>query len=121
MGVAHPVLLPSTLPITARLNATWYEIADWLLCSRSSVYETAHAWQQGWRPLPVEKTKQSAPLWGLAPALRRSLLALRGKSPAAYGWCRTRWSCATLALSLEARRGLRVSAETVRRWWQCLG
>src|SRR3954464_12362434 len=25
MGWAHPGLLPSTLPITARLNATWYE------------------------------------------------------------------------------------------------
>jgi putative transposase len=49
-------------------------------------------------------------------SLRRSLLALLEKSPAAYGWCRTRWSCATLAMSLEARRGWHVSAETVRRW-----
>src|SRR5436309_11727595 len=43
------------------------------------------------------------------------------KSPMADGWCRTRWSCATLALSLEARRGLHVSAETVRRWLHNLG
>jgi putative transposase len=49
------------------------------------------------------------------------LLALLTKSPTAEGWCRTRWSCATLALSLEARRGLHVSAETIRRWLHRLG
>src|SRR5436305_4417883 len=26
IGWAHPGLLPSTLPITARLNATWYQL-----------------------------------------------------------------------------------------------
>jgi putative transposase len=57
----------------------------------------------------------------LVPSLRRSLLALLTKSPTAEGWCRTRWSCATLALSLEARRGLHVSAETIRRWLHRLG
>ena len=60
-------------------------------------------------------------MMGLAPSLRRSLLALLGQSPAALGWCRTRWSCAALALSLEARRGFQVSAETVRRWLHQLG
>jgi transposase len=97
------------------------EIADWLLCSRSSVYETAHAWRQGWRPLLAGKTEEPALPLALAPSLCRSLLALLQKSPRAEGWCRTRWSCATLALSLEARRGLRVSAETVRRWLHDLG
>ena len=36
----------------------------------------------------------------LLPTLRRSLLALLKAPPRAYGWCRTRWSCATLALTL---------------------
>jgi transposase len=49
------------------------------------------------------------------------LLALLAKPPAAYGWCRTRWSCATLALSLKARRGIQISAETMRRWLHPLG
>jgi hypothetical protein len=53
---------------------------------------------------------------GLGPTLRRSLLALRTTPPRAYGWCRTRWRCVTLALTLETKRGLQVSAETVRRW-----
>jgi putative transposase len=52
----------------------------------------------------------------LVPTLRRSLLALLKAPPRAYGWCRTRWRCAPLALTLEAKRGLKVSAETVRRW-----
>jgi putative transposase len=97
------------------------EIAEWLLCSRSSVYEVAACWRQGWRPERIEATQEMGSGLILAPSLRRSLLALLHRSPRREGWCRTRWSCATLALSLEVRRGLRVSAETVRRWLQSLG
>jgi transposase len=97
------------------------EIAEWLLCSRSSVYQVAAGWRQGWRPAPKKQTTEGHSSLLLAPSLRRSLLALLAKSPMADGWCRTRWRCATLALSLKARRGLRVSAETGRRWWQALG
>jgi putative transposase len=94
------------------------EIAAWLLCSRSSVYEVARCWQQGWRPeiAGLPESLASVLFWARTSSFRRSLLTLLGKSPAAYGWCRTRWSCATLALTLEARRGWRVSAETIRRW-----
>jgi putative transposase len=97
------------------------EMADWLLCSRSSIYEVAACWRQGWRPWPLSETGESASTVMLAASLRRSLLALLQKPPAAYGWCRVRWSCAALALSLEARRGIQVSAETIRRWLQSLG
>jgi transposase len=97
------------------------EIADWLLCSRSSLYEAAAAGRQGWRPGPKEKSEDSDSFLLLAASLRRSLLALLRKSPAADGWCRTRGRCTTLALSLQARRGIQVSAETVRRWWHRLG
>jgi transposase len=92
------------------------EIADWLLCSRSSIYEVAACWRQGGRPERPPATEEVRSAMRLAPSLRRSLLALLAKPPAAEGWCRVRWSCATLAFSLEARRGLQVSAETVRRW-----
>jgi len=97
------------------------EIADWLLCSRSSVYEAAARWRQGWRPGQPEETEQADAPLALAASLRRSLLALLAKPPAVAGWCRTRWSCATLALSLHTRRGWQVSAETVRRWLHQLG
>ena len=88
------------------------EIASVLLCARSTVYAVARDWQKGRRgPEPVPTSGPPC----LTPSLRRSLLALLGKTPAAYGWCRTRWSCASLALQLQAQRGIRLSAETVRR------
>ena len=88
------------------------EIAAVLLCARSTVYAVARDWQKGRRwPEPVRPSGPPC----FTRSLRRSLLALLQKSPAAYGCCRTRWSCATLALQLEVQRGLCVSAETVRR------
>ena len=57
----------------------------------------------------------------LLPWLTRSLGALLKAAPRAYGWCRTRWSCATLAATLKAKHGVEVSAETVRRWLHELG
>jgi transposase len=88
------------------------EIAAVLLCARSTVYAVARDWQQGRRwPEPINSSGPPC----FTPSLRRSLLALLKKSPMAYGWCRTRWSCATLALQLQVQRGIRLSAETVRR------
>ncbi|HWP43458.1 MAG TPA: winged helix-turn-helix domain-containing protein, partial [Blastocatellia bacterium] len=43
------------------------------------------------------------------------------RAPSAYGWCRTRWSCATLAAQLQVQRGVQVSADTLRRWLHPLG
>jgi len=57
----------------------------------------------------------------LVPTLRRSLLALLTATPHAYGWCRTRWSGAALALTWPPERGVTVSAEPLRRWLQEIG
>jgi transposase len=43
-------------------------------------------------------------------------VALLKASRRSYGWCRTPWSCATLALTLQTKRGITISAETLRRW-----
>ena len=94
-------------------------IAAVLFCSRSNVYRTVRAYRDGTlglehdthgRLVPPVRTTVLLPTW------RRSLVALLKTSPRAYGWCRTRWSCATLALTLEAKRSIKVSAETMRRW-----
>jgi transposase len=100
------------------------DIAAVLFCSRSSVYRTVRAYRErslGWRSdddgqllPPIRRT-------GLFPMLRRSLLALLKAPPRAYGWCRTRWSGATLALTRQDTRGLTVSAETMRRWVHKVG
>ena len=100
------------------------EIADFLLCSRSSVYRTVAAYRQGslfcgWRGEPSPSAPESH-----APVLlswQRSLLCLLKRTPQAYGWCRTRWSCATLSLELVTRRGVRLSRETIRRCLHELG
>ena len=81
------------------------EIADWLLCSRSSIYELVACWRQGWRPGHIQEADGSSVI-SLAPCLQRSLLALLAQPPAAYGWCRTRWSCAALALESGSAAGL---------------
>jgi transposase len=100
------------------------EIARVLFCSRSSVYRAVWAYRKGTLALehddhgrltlPVRTTV-------LVPPLRRSLLALLKATPHAYGWCRTRWSCAARALTLQTKRGVTVSAETMRRWLQEIG
>jgi transposase len=94
-------------------------IAAVLFCSRSSVYRTVRAYRAGALGLEHAEQGQLAPpgrTTMLVPMLRRSLLALLKAAPRTYGWCRTRWSCATLAATLQAKRGIRVAAETMRRW-----
>ena len=100
------------------------EIAAVLCCARSSGYRVVKADRQGPWAVGLEGAgaeREQARLRVLGPALKRSVVAILHAVPRACGWCRTRWSCATVALELQARRGLAVSAETVRRWLHELG
>jgi transposase len=100
------------------------EIATFLLCSRSSVYRTVRLYRAGQLGLTVDADGHlGAPVRTtvLLPWMRRSLSALLTSPPRTYGWCRTRWSGATLAAQLQAKHGLDVSAWTVRRWLHELG
>ena len=54
-----------------------------------------------------EHATQQRRLRLLTPSLKRSVHALLKTAPRAYGWCRTRWSCATLAVEVQVRRGIR--------------
>ena len=95
------------------------EIAAILFRSRSSVYRIVGAYRAGllgWTTDEDGTLGTPARTTVLMPWLRRSLTALLKMPPHAYGGCRTRWSCATLAAQLSAQHGLVVSAETVRRW-----
>jgi putative transposase len=95
------------------------EIAEVLFCSRSSVYRAVRAYRKGTLGLAHDDQGRLTPpvrTTVLVPTLRRSLLALLKAPPHAYGWCRTRWSGATLALTWQTTRGVTVSAETMRRW-----
>jgi transposase len=100
------------------------EIAAFLLCSRSSVYRIVRAYRAGNLGVQIDPDGQlsiAVQSTILMPWLTRSLGALLKKAPRAYGWCRTRWSCATLAMTLQAKHGIEVSAETVRRWLHEIG
>jgi len=100
------------------------EIAAVLFCSRSTVYRVVQAYRSGdWAGLAEadaarDPSLRRCPL--LAPALKRSLMAILHSVPRLCGWCRTRWSCTTIALELYTRRKMAVSAETVRRWLHAL-
>ena len=100
------------------------EIAAFLFCSRSSVYRIVRAYRTGSLGIQIDEDGQlsiAVQTTVLMPWLTRSLGALLKAAPRAYGWCRTRWSCATLAATLKAKHGIEVSAETVRRWLHDIG
>jgi len=98
-------------------------VAAVLFCSRSSVYRVVRAYRAG--TLTFEEGNERAPqqrrLRLLTPSLKRSVCALLKTAPRMLGWCRTRWSCVTLAVELRVRRGITVSAETLRHWLHDLG
>ena len=100
------------------------EIAAVLFCSRSSVYRTVRAYRAGQPGPGARRPGRLMPArahHGAAPDPAAVAGGAAQGSPRAYGWCRTRWSCATLALTLQAKRGITVSAETMRRWLHEVG
>ena len=111
-------LLALHLLLLCAAGRTPTEIAAVLFCSRSTVYRVVKTYQEGRLEGVGEEGQGLRPVrvTVLSPALKRSVLAILHAVPRACGWCRTRWSCATIALELQARRGIAVSAETVRRW-----
>jgi transposase len=116
-------LLALHLLLLCAAGRTPSEVATVLFCSRSSVYRIVRAYRAG--TLTFEETTEPPPhqrrLRLLTPSLKRSVHALLKTAPRAYGWCRTRWSCATLAVEVQVRRGIHVSAETMRHWLHELG
>jgi putative transposase len=93
------------------------QIAACLFCSRSSVYRSVAAWRSDTLTLTVARHWPRS-WWGraLTNGLRRKLTSLLRCVPRAFGWMRTRWSGACLALTLSRQVGYKISAETVRRW-----
>src|SRR2546422_4824426 len=88
------------------------EIAAFLFCSRSSVYRIVRAYRAGSLGIGVDQEGRlsiAVQTSVLMPWLTRSLGAILKGAPRAYGWCRTRWSCAALAATLKAKHGIEVS------------
>jgi len=85
------------------------EIADFLFCSRSSVYRSVKAYRAA--RLDWQRDDQSSPRLSRWQKMLRSLIKL---SPRVLGWCRVRWSCAALSVTLAVLAQINVSRETVR-------
>ena len=114
-------LLALHLLLLCAAGRTPSEIAAVLFCSRTSVYRVVKAYHAGALSFASPGATEASRVRVLTPTLQRSLLVLLGTVPGVWGWCRTRWRCATLALELQARRGVQVSAETIRRGLHELG
>jgi transposase len=116
-------LLALHLLLLCAAGRTPSEVATVFFCSRSSVYRIVRAYRAGILRFDdaTEHATQQRRLRLLTPSLKRSVQALLKTAPHALGWCRTRWSCATLAVELQVRRGITVSAETMRHWLHELG
>jgi transposase len=116
-------LLALHLLLLGAAGRTPSEIAAMLFCSRSSVYRVVKAYRAGTLMFDdsTEDEAGRARLRIMTPSLKRSVVALLKTVPRAWGWCRTRWSCATLVLELQARRGVQGSTETMRRGLHELG
>jgi transposase len=98
------------------------EIAEFLFCSRSSVYRAVRAFRRGQLDedlFPHQVIVNERPQ--LPSRFQRTLRWLIQQPPRAFGWVRTRWSCATLALTIAARTKVVVSRETVRRQLHAAG
>lgn len=111
----YGLLLNLHILLLSARGRTPTEIADFLFCSRSSVYRAVAAYRAGkfdrlWQPKAEETA--AAPPESRFQRLVRQLIA---QPPRLFGWCRVRWSCATLALTITARTGLCWSRESVRR------
>jgi transposase len=122
----HGYVLALQIILLCAAQRTPTEIAAVLFCSRTTVYRVAKAYRAGqWTGgAEAEESRQAGPSPRLrvrAPEGTRAVLALVPSGPRLGGWGRTRWRCATLALELQARRGVVGSGETVRRWLQDLG
>jgi transposase len=116
-------LLALHLLLLCAAGRTPSEVASVLFCSRSSVYRIVRAYRAGTLTFEEgsERARQQSRVRLLTPSLKRAVQALLKTAPQALGWCRTRWSCATLAVEVQVRRGVEVSAETIRHWLHELG
>lgn len=98
----------------------WDDIAGALYCSTRTIARWKGRFQHlGLRALPGQPTGAPSRLGaGWAALVVTWALQL---TPRAFGFVRSRWCCAVLALLLWQRHGVEVSREAVRRWLRRAG
>ena len=105
---AHIILL------LADRQASWAAIAAMLYCSTATIAR----WKQRFQSDGVEGLLEERRGRRGMPAVWAWIVVtwVEHCTPRDFGYLRSRWCCATLALVLWNRHQVRVSAETVRRW-----
>jgi transposase len=93
---------------------TWALIAAVLFCSSRTIGRWKGRFEHGGVQALLGRPCSRPLFAGRWPALLVSWL--RTKTPRAFGFLRSRWSCALLALVLCRHSGITLSRETVRRW-----
>src|ERR1700756_4485304 len=112
----HPasIRLRAQIILTLADGHSWSLIQQMLFCSAATIAR----WKAGFESGGVEALLQenrgrtATLLVGWAVVL---VSWVRTLSPRDFGYFRSRWCCATLALALYSRHHVKVSAETVRR------
>lgn len=96
---------------------SWMTISTVLFCSTATIARWKRRYQRGGLEAvlsPQRHPGRPAQLWrGWAAVVVRWV---RGLCPLDFGYVRSRWCCATLALVLWDVHRVNVCAETVRRW-----
>lgn len=104
---AHVILLLSE-------GRPWALIAAMLFCSTATIARWKDRFEHGGIDALLEESRgRRSGLVGWAMIL---VLWLKELTPRTFGYFRSRWCCATLALVLWDRHGVKVSPETIRRW-----
>jgi putative transposase len=94
----------------------WSLIAAVLFCSTATILRWKDRFESGGiESLLDEQRGRISWLWLAGWSL--SLVAwIKTRTPRDFGYCRSRWCCATLALVLFDVHRVKISDETVRRW-----
>jgi putative transposase len=114
----------ANVPAEARLRAhiilllsagrPWAEVADVLFCSTATIARWKERFEAGGVEALLEQNRgRKSVLLGWAAVLVAWVLT---RTPRDFGYCRSRWCCATLAVVLWDVHRVRVCDETVRRW-----
>jgi putative transposase len=109
-----PVRLRAHVVLLLAEGHPWSLIAGVLFCSTATIARWQERFEAGGVDALLEERRGRAAtlLVGWALVL---VTWVRALTPRDFGYCRSRWCCATLALVLRDTHRVRVSAETVRR------
>jgi len=97
---------------------TWQQIQAALFCSSDLIADSLRKFRTGRISAILEERQSSAPIPAWLEKVRQWITS---HTPRDFGFFRSRWSCELLAHLLAWERGIRLSAETVRRGLKRLG